>query len=271
MRTERAAAEGAAVDPMAASQIALVTALIRESFPDAVLGVYLHGSSVVGGLKPGSDLDLFAVTSRRTTERERRRLIEALLQVSGPGDPAGRSRSINLEIVAQPDVRPWRYPARLDFQFGDWYRAEFAKGNLAPWNPANPDLAILLAMVVQADRPLFGPPPGRVLDPVPWADVRRAMLDSIPDLLSYLDGDERNVVLTFVRIWATLTTREFVSKDGAAAWALPRLPTEHRAVLEYARANYLSGAPEDWGQLLAGVRPFVEYVIGEIERVASSG
>jgi len=254
---------------MTADQIEQVASLVRETLPEAVLGIYLHGSSVFGSLKPGSDLDLFAVARRRTTDAERRRLIEQLLPISGPGDPTGQSRSINLEIVVQSDVRPWRYPARLDFQFGDWYRPEFAKGNFAPWDPTNPDLAILLEMVRQADRPLFGPPPGELLDPIPWVDVRQAMLDTIPDLISYLNGDERNVVLTFVRIWTTLTTGVIRSKDGAADWALPLLPPKHRAVLRYARANYLDGAPEEWGDLLPRVRPFVDYVIGEIETAAT--
>ena len=254
---------------MATDQIEQVTLLVRKTLPGAVLGIYLHGSSVFGSLKPGSDLDLFAVASRRTTVAEQRRLIEQLLPISGRGDPTGTSRPIGLEIVAQSDVRPWRYPARLDFQFGDWYRPEFAKGNFAPWDPRNPDLAILLEMVRQADRPLFGPPPAELLDPIPWADMRRAMLDSIPDLLSDLDGDERNVVLTFVRIWTTLATGVIRSKDGAADWALPLLPPEHRAVLSYARANYVDGAPEEWGDLLPGVRPFVDWVIGQIEAAAT--
>jgi streptomycin 3"-adenylyltransferase len=254
---------------VATDQIEQVASLVRETLSEAVLGIYLHGSSVFGSLKPGSDLDLFAVTSRRTTDAERHRLIEQLLPISGPGDPTGESRPINLEIVVQSDVRPWRYPPRLDFQFGDWYRPEFAKGNFAPWDPANPDLAILLEMVRQADRPLFGPSPAEVLDPIPWADIRQAMLDSIPDLLSYLDGDERNVVLTFVRIWTTLATGVIRSKDGAADWALPLLPPEHRGVLRFARANYLDGAPEEWGDLLPRVRPFVDCVIGEIETAAT--
>jgi streptomycin 3"-adenylyltransferase len=256
---------------MMADQTGEVTKLIREVIPDAVLGIYLHGSSVFGSLKPTSDLDLFVVTSRRTTDAERRELIERLLPMSGPGDPSGQSRSINIEIAAQTDVRPWRYPVWLDFQFGDWYRTDFAKGNFAPWDSSNPDLAIVLEMVLQANRPLFGPAPSELLGPIPWADVRRAMLDSIPDLLSYLDGDERNVVLTFVRIWTTLATGVFRSKDGAADWAMPLLPPEHRPVLAHARSLYVQGVPtEDWGDLMPFVRPFVDHVIGEIEATAAA-
>jgi streptomycin 3"-adenylyltransferase len=251
---------------MTADQTGEVTTLIRDVLPDAVLGIYLHGSAVFGSLKPTSDLDLFAVTSRRTTDAERRELIERLLPMSGPGDPSGQSRSINIEIVAQTDLRPWRYPVWLDFQFGDWYRPDFAKGNFAPWDSSSPDVAIVLEMVLQANRALFGPPPSELFGPIPWADVRRAMLDSVSDLLSYLDGDERNVVLTFVRIWMTLSTGVFRSKEGAADWAMPLLPPEHRPVLAHARSLNVRGIPtEDWGDLMPCVRPFVDHVIGEIQ------
>jgi len=91
------------------------------------------------------------------------------------------------------------------------------------------------------------------------------MLDSIPALLSYLHGDERNVVLTFARIWTTLATGEIRSKDASADWVLPQLPLEHRAVLAHARDLYLRGAPEEWGDLMPRVLPNVEFMIGRIE------
>jgi streptomycin 3"-adenylyltransferase len=96
------------------------------------------------------------------------------------------------------------------------------------------------------------------------------MLDGIPGLLSDLDGDERNIVLTFARIWTTLATGVIRSKDAAADWALPLLPPEHRAVLVHARSIYLGDAPEEWGDLLPRVRPHVDHVIGAIERVSST-
>jgi predicted nucleotidyltransferase len=256
---------------MPKDQLQLVTDLLLQVLGDAVVGLYLHGSSVSGGLRPTSDLDLLAVTGRRTTGDERRALIERLLPVSGPADPSGQSRPVEVELVAVEDIRPWRYPPRLDFQFGDWHRAAFARGDWSPWDPSNPDLAVILAVVAQSGRPLLGPPLREVIGEVPWADVRQAMVDSIPDLRSYLAGDERNVVLTFVRIWVTMATGVFHPKDAAADWALPRLPVEHRAVLEYARDNYLAGDPEAWGDLLPRVGPFVDHVVREISALAATG
>lgn len=242
-----------------------IVAVVVEALGDSVIGAYLHGSAVFGGLHPTSDIDVLVVTQRPTTLDENRALIAHLLPISGRGDPTGGSRSIELTIVVQSDVRPWRYPPRLDLQYGDWWRGEFERGELMPWVSPNPDLTVVLEMVLQANHPLFGPPPAEVLDPVPPTDVRRAMLDVIPALLDDLDGDERNVVLTFVRIWTTLATGVIRSKDAAADWALPRLPPEHRAVLDHARAIYLGDAAEEWGDLLPRVRPHVDHVLAEIQ------
>jgi predicted nucleotidyltransferase len=241
-----------------------VVGIVREVLADAVVGAYLHGSAASGGLQPTSDIDVLVVARRPTTLDEKRALIERLLPISGRGDPTGNSRSVELTIVVQSDVRPWQYPPKMDFQYGDWWRAEFERGAVTPWESPNPDLALQLEMVLQADHPLFGPRPAEVLDPIPPADVRRAMLDGIPALLSDLEGDERNVVLTFARIWMSLETGLIRSKDAAADWALPRLPPKHRAVLAHARAIYLGEAAEEWGDLLPRVSPHVDHVIGEI-------
>lgn len=248
-------------------QMDQIVTVVRDVLGRDALGAYLHGSAVLGGMRPQSDIDVLVVSTRPTTTHEKRALIERLLPISGRGDPSGRSRSIELTIVVESDVRPWRYPPPLDFQYGDWFRGEFDRGNLTPWTTPNPDLALLITIVLQGNRPLFGPPPAQVLDPVPHGDVLRAIVDGIPGLLADLEGDTGNVVLTFARIWTTLATGVIRSKDAAADWSLPRLPAEHRAVLARARAIYLGEEEERWDDLLPRVRPHVEHVIGEIGRL----
>ena len=70
--------------------------VIRRGLADAhVVGLYLYGSAVAGGLRPDSDLDLFVVTDRRLTTDEKARIVEGLLPISGrtPGRRhGGRSR-----------------------------------------------------------------------------------------------------------------------------------------------------------------------------------
>lgn len=242
-------------------QLDRVVALVRDVLGDDLLGAYLYGSAVLGGLKAGSDLDVMAVATRATTDEQKRRLAGGLMEISG------RPRRVEVTIVVQSAVRPWRYPPRLDFQYGDWLRDRFEGGNLEPWaERAHVDLVTLLAMTRRASAPLVGPPPTEVLDPVPHEDVVRATAGDVDWLVGEVEADTANALLTLARIWNTLATGEIPSKDAAADWALERLPDRHRPALERARDVYLGEAEDRWDDL-APARAAARHVASEIERL----
>ncbi len=255
--------------PTTEPQIAEVVALVGDVLGPDTLGAYLHGSAVLGGLRPRSDIDILVVSRRPTTRAEKRRLADRLLTISS-ASPPGPRRPVELTIVVQAQVRPWRYPPRFDFQYGDWLRPEFERGNVEPWpTTTNLDLTSLITMALLADRPLLGPPPAALLDPVPRADYLRAIVGDVDALLGDLDWDTRNVFLTLARIWSTVATDVIRPKDVAAAWALDRLPAEHQPVLARARAIYLGEADECWDDLAPRLRPCAGYLVGAIKRLAA--
>lgn len=257
--------------PLAApdrEQLDQVATLVRHVLGDGLVGAYLHGSTAHGELRPRSDLDLLVVARRPTSREEKRRLVDGLVVVSGRDVP-GPPRPVELTVVAEREVRPWRYPPRFDFQYGEWLRRDFETHGVEPWpTTTSPDLASLLTMVLRADAPLHGPPPGEVLEPVPHADLVAALLAGVGPLLDDLDTDTRNAILTFARIWTTLATGAIRSKDEAADWALRRLPQGQRPPLARARAVYLGEEEERWDDLRPLVRPYANHVVGEIERLA---
>ena len=129
---------------------------------------------------------------------------------------------------------------------------------------------MLITNALAGNAPLFGPPPAEVLDHVPPADLRRAMVAGVAHLLGDLEEDTRNVLLTLSRIWVTLETGEIVPKDAAAEWVIARLPKEHRPVLARARAIYLDEV-EGWDEALrARALPVAERLVREIERLEPS-
>ncbi|MEU3852755.1 aminoglycoside adenylyltransferase family protein [Streptomyces sp. NPDC029554] len=219
--------------------------LLRSTLGDSLLGVCLHGSATLGGLRPHSDVDVLAVLREPATHDRRRVLVEELLKVSGVGDGL---RPVELTLVVQGDVRPWRYPPVCDFLYGEWLREDFERG-VTPGRGPSPDLATVLTMVLLADAPLYGPRPAELLDPVPEADLRRAIVAGVPELMGELATDTRNVLLTLARGWHTLATGGVRSKDAAAEWAVGRLPRAHRPALARARAVYLGHEEERWDGL----------------------
>ena len=244
-------------------QVDRTVSLLRAVLGSDLIGAYLFGSAVIGGLRARSDLDLMAVSSRRLTIREKRKMIEQMLTISG------KPRSVELTVVVSSEIRPWHYPARMDFQFGNWWRSEYEKGVVEPYRSnVNPDLASLVRLVLHANAAVIGPPPADVFDPVPRADYIAGLVSTIDEWLEDLNETDlgiRNVVLALARIWCDIVTDQIRTKDQAAEWALSRLPPRHRAILQRAMAGYLSGPVEGWQELMPQVHAYSQHVISEIK------
>ena len=252
------------------TQLDAIVRLVRDVLGDDLVGAYLHGSAVLGQLRPRSDTDVLVVARRGLAPAERRALTDGIMAISGRRARGGPARPIELTVVVQSEVRPWRYPPRSEFLYGEWLRDGYERGDV-PAAEESPDLAPLISMVLLGNRAVFGPPPADVLDPVPAADLVRAVVHGIPGLLDDLEPDTANVLLTLARIWTTVATGEIRAKDAAADWVLGRLPEEHRPVLARARAVYLGEVEvERWDDLRSQLRPHADFVIGEIERAVAA-
>jgi predicted nucleotidyltransferase len=252
-------------------QIAQILAALRDVLDHELIGAYLHGSAVLGGLRALSDIDVLAVSARQMTGHEKKRMVAHLLALSGTYPSAMPPRPVELTIVVWSQIRPWQYPPRMDFQYGEWWRDRFQRGELEPWpSSTNPDLALLITMSLLAGATLAGPPPSEIFDPIPRADVIDALIGGIEAIVQDIDWDTRNVVLTLARIWGGVATSAVQSKDAAAEWALPRLAPEHRAVLARARGIYLGTDQEHWDDMQDSIRPFADAVIAEIEAARSA-
>jgi len=238
--------------------------LIKELLECQLVGVYLYGSAVMGGLRADSDVDILALTNCSLSESSRTELTKQLMEISGkPGGSTG-IRPLEVTVVNQKNVLPWHFPPKYEFMYGEWLREQFEKGEI-PGATDDPDLALLLAQAEMNSITLSGPEVEEVLEPIPWEDIQRAMKDSLPGLIASLKGDERNVILTLARMWITTSTREFTSKDQAAEWAIPQLPEEQAALLDLARKAYLGEVKDKWEGMETELALLVESLRGAIE------
>lgn len=221
-------------------QLADTQAVLQRHLGTTLRAIHLFSSAVEGGLKPRSDLDLMVTITAPTDDATRRALMEALLRVSTPPGTDSARRALEVTVVVLHEVVPWRYPARREMQFGEWLRDDILAGSFEPavWDH---DLAILLTQVLRHSVSLLGPNAAQLFERVPSADLMASFRDTIAQWQSSADweGDEQTVVLALARIWYSAITGTIGSKELAAAWALERLPPEHRPVLVGARDAYL--------------------------------
>jgi len=63
MEPDSSLPEHLALEETDREQIAHVLAALRDALGDELIGAYLHGSAVLGGLRAQSDIDVLAVVS----------------------------------------------------------------------------------------------------------------------------------------------------------------------------------------------------------------
>ncbi|QQK77473.1 aminoglycoside nucleotidyltransferase ANT(9) [Salicibibacter cibarius] len=233
--------------------------IVEALFGSSIIGIYLFGSAVKGGLRMNSDVDVFVVVNQGLSEIIRRKLIDRLMLVSGKIGNAEFIRPLEVTVVNHKSIVPWHYPPKNEFIYGEWLREEFEKGKIQ--EPTyDPDLAIVLAQVRKNSVSLLGPCASEILDPVPLTDIRKAIMESLPELLEGMKGDERNVILTLARMWQTVAVGEISPKDVAADWAIPRLSIEYATLLNVARKAYRGEYVDNWEGLDAEVTAFVNHM-----------
>lgn len=238
--------------------------LLEDTFKDDLLAVYLYGSAASGTLQKYSDIDLFVVLARNSTQEEKAKLVTSLLNMSGIYMQSEKL-PLELTIVKLTDINPWNYPPKFDFQYGEWLRQQFEDGNIEPWSTKEmPDLASLITQVLLASKTLIGLNPDQLLCPVPHEDFLASVKDAIPHLLAEIDTDTRNVLLTLSRIWYTVETGAICSKPAAADWAMSRITENHRSVLARAKAIANGEIKEDWSDLRDLIKPCANFIVSKI-------
>jgi predicted nucleotidyltransferase len=245
-------------------QIQATHVALRRVLGDALIAVYLHGSAVSGKLQPQSDIDLLVVVDRDVTSDQRDELLTELMQISGrhPAAPGG-PRCIEVIVFRLSDLSEDRFPMRAELTYGEWLRDAFESGE-KPMPARDPEYTLVLAQARQEAIPLSGPDRTELLPEVSTDVVRQAMRDLLPGLMDGLQGDERNVLLTLARMWRTASAGDFVSKGEAALWAIPQMPAQDAAMLDYARSAYLGQIIDDWGSRRNDAKLLAEYLSNRV-------
>jgi hypothetical protein len=242
-----------------AYQAAVAAGLARVLGP-ALVGVYLHGSAVLGGWEPTqSDVDLLVVSARSLDRREKQ-VIGARLQ-----HPSLRCPGAGLELIvvtaAVAADPPWLPPWELHVTTGREVKVEDGAGH-----PGDADLVLYFAVCHRAGIAVAGPPPAEVFAEPPrdWLLERSAgeLRWAVEHGTSFAYR-----VLTSCRAWRLLDEDVLDSKVGAGEWARPLLTDPGVVDAALAAQRALAPMPVAAADLAAADR----FVAAVLERFGEAG
>ncbi len=218
-----------------------------------VVGLYVYGSLTQNAFDAWrSDVDCVAVIRRRLSRAVVSRLRQNLGRLSGRHS---WMRRLQLTILIQGELLQFNGDGWL-YQFGRLSRTG-SDGNPIIW-----------ANILESGAVVFGADPHTFVPPITPALMRAALEREIGYLRTELvtkpasvwrrrAAYRRYAALTACRILYTLETGRVAPKRTAAAWALRRLPSVHRAIVSRAIARPLGTRLLPLGRL-RGLLDYVE-------------
>jgi hypothetical protein len=206
-----------------------VAAALAEACGPRLVGVYLHGSAVLGGFDARrSDVDVLAVCHGPMTAARRS---AAAATVSEPRLPCPAAHGLELSIVT---LRAARHPtAEPAFELHVTTAPGDTKVIDGHRHTGDRDLVLHFAVCRSAGRPLGpGPPAAEVFAPVPGALVLARLTAELAWGAGHAPGEY--AVLNACRAWRFAVDGTLVSKVDGGRWALPRVAAQDRELIETA-------------------------------------
>ena len=234
---------------------------------DDLMGVYLHGSAVMGCFHPEkSDIDLIVVVDRPMSEPVKRAFLEMVVEQNAQGPAKG----IEMSVVRREVCRPFVYPTPYELHFSaghlDAYR-EDPEGYIRRMQGDDKDLAAHFTIIRERGRCLYGAPIEEVFEAVPRRDYLDALWYDVENAREEIAAYPMYLTLNLARVLAYAEEGLILSKKEGGAWALDRLPPEYRPLIRAALREYTENATVVYDEALAKryaayaverIRPYIE-------------
>lgn len=244
------------------------TEMCKEVLKTNLVGIYLHGSAVLGCFNPHkSDLDLIVVVESDISDEIKLEFMNKIVEFNRKAPAKG----IELSIVKRKFCKPFVYPTPFELHFSNmhlnWFK-DSPKDYVEKMNGIDYDLAAHFTMIKKCGIVLYG----EGIDEV-FAEVGKEFyIDSICRDIEEAKEDILNnpvyIILNLCRVLAYLKEDLILSKKSGGEWGRKVLPQKYCSIIQEALQSYESSD----GMIIDSDRAveFAEYMLGEIENMGGT-
>lgn len=230
-----------------------------------LVGVYLHGSAVMGCFQPKkSDLDFIVVVKETMPDEVKRAFMKMVVTLNAEGPAKGIEMSIVRREVCDPFVYPT--PFELHFSVGclNWY-LEDQEGFIQKMNGTDKDLAAHFTVIRARGKCLCGAPIEEVFGVVPQRDYIDSLWYDIESAADEIAENTMYLTLNLARVLAYLEEKTVLSKQEGGEWGLKNLPVKYHGLLQEALREYQGEEP---GYDKEFAKVYAQFMLSEIKKMA---
>ena len=212
----------------------------KEILGDNLVGIYLHGSAVMGCFnEKTSDIDLLVVIHRDMSEEEKHRYMDMVVELN----TLAPAKGIEMSIIKKSVCKPFVYPTPFELHFSvahlEWYK-NTPQDYVLKMNGTDKDLAAHITILYHRGQCLFGENIHDVFEPVEekeyfdsiWYDIENAKEDILENPVY--------VILNLCRVLAFKKEKLILSKQEGGVWELAHVPETYHSLIQQALDEYIS-------------------------------
>ncbi|MCH5287111.1 MAG: DUF4111 domain-containing protein [Christensenellaceae bacterium] len=243
----------------------ITSAFVEESkaiLGDLLVGVYLHGSAVMGCFhERKSDVDLLVVVNETLEDELKRRFMDMVVRLNADAPVKGIEMSIVRKAVCKPFVYPT--PFELHFSVGhlDWYRAN-PTDYIAKMKGEDRDLAAHFTIIYHRGLCLYGEAITNVFEKVSREHYLDSILTDVGDAEADIVTNPVYTILNLCRVLAYQREGLILSKKEGGEWGLKHLPKQYHALILQALSAYAADEEKEWNAMNAA--DYARYMLEEL-------
>ncbi len=235
----------------------------QEILGDNLVGIYLHGSAVMGCFnEKKSDIDLVVVVNTLIPDNIKRQYMDMVVELNAYAPKKG----IELSIVRKDVCRPFLYPTPFELHFSaahlQWYKTN-PSDYVKKMNGFDKDLAAHFTIICHRGKCLCGKEIKDVFEEVGkefyfdsiWNDVKNAEVEIITN--------PTYIILNLCRVLAYKKDGLILSKQEGGNWGINNIPEKYHNLLLPALEQYVSDKSIKWDESL--MLDYAAYMIDRIK------
>lgn len=199
------------LDPETAAYANEVADRLRTTLGDDLVGVYLHGSAVLGDFsRDHSDIDIVAVTEDSLSDDQKRAIAEQLSSTSLPLPV----HELEFHLVRRQSISGTVDAPAFELHLTNGASNRVVDGE---GHHGDPDLVMHFAVLAEHGQALLGPPASQIFPRVGRERLIRAFARELKWAKEHASPSYQ--VLNAARAWQFLETGAIASKLEGGAWA----------------------------------------------------
>ena len=234
----------------------------QDILKENLVGVYLHGSAVMGCFNPNkSDLDFIVVVKDKMADATKKAFMDMVVEL----DAKGPAKGIEMSIVTKDVCKPFVYPTPFELHFSKmhigWYQ-DNPDDYIQKMNGTDGDLAAHFTIIGKRGKCLCGQQIEDIFGPVPEKAYMDSIWDDISEAKEDIESNSMYIILNLTRVLAYRKEGLVLSKKEGGNWGIKSLPAKYHILISSALQEYIDDVDVTYDTDLS--KEYASYMLEQI-------